>query len=202
MRSLLEPASNALRHTLGRVLVEASTQPPVVIVLDADGEITDMSAGGSQVLEDLRVSGPDGDFPGVVQIAAAKARFDGTSTNLTTRVRGRSGRWLRLHVTPMEASAGVVLTVETAHPDDLVKILLDSYGLTQRETDIVLRLCRGLPTKEIAKELAISAHTVRDHIKAIYQKAGVASRGELMAALFTNHVLDRLHRNVAHVAAS
>lgn len=92
--------------------------------------------------------------------------------------------------------------METAGPDDLAGVLLDSCGLTARETEIVLRLCRGLTSKEIAGELIISHHTVRDHVKSIYDKAGVSSRGELVAKLFSNHVLERFHRTVAHVASA
>ena len=202
VRALTPIATTLLRRALGRILTDATTQPPVVIMLDGEGSVTGVSAGGEEVLEDLRVNGVDGEFPGIVQVAATKARWSRTSTNLTTRLRGRSGRWLRLHVTPMEGEVGAVaLTVETARPDDLVRVLLDSYGLTPRETEIVLRLCRGLTSREIGAELIISAHTVRDHVKAIYEKAGVNSRGELVAKLFTNHVLDQFHGAVEHVGA-
>jgi DNA-binding CsgD family transcriptional regulator len=78
--------------------------------------------------------------------------------------------------------------------------VLKSYGLTPRETEIVLLLARGLSAKEIAAELAISGHTVRDHVKTIYAKAGVGNRGELVATLFANHVLDRFHDSVTHFA--
>jgi DNA-binding CsgD family transcriptional regulator len=201
VRALVPVTTTVLRRALGRVHQAASSQPPVVIMLDGEGNITGMTEGGQQVLEDLRVNGVDGTIPGVIGAAATKARWSRSSTNLTTRLRGRSGRWLRLHVSPMEGEVGAVaLTVETARPDDLVHILLDSYGLTTRETDIVLWLCRGLSTKEIAAELMISAHTVRDHVKAIYEKAGVSSRGELVAGLFTSHVLDRFHDTVEHVS--
>jgi DNA-binding CsgD family transcriptional regulator len=200
VRALLPVATTALRRGLGRILADVGSQPPVVIIVDAEGAVTSMSAGGEEILEDLRIDGVDREFPGVVQVAAAKARWSRSSSNLTTRLRGRSGRWLRLHVTPMTGRRGeVALTVETARPDDLVRILLDSYGLTPRETEIVLRLCRGMSTKEIATDLVISTHTVRDHVKAIYDKAGVNSRGELVAGLFTAHVLDRFHHTVSHV---
>jgi DNA-binding CsgD family transcriptional regulator len=201
VRRLVPIATTALRRALGCVLQQATKQAPVVIMLDGDGNVTGMTDGGAQVLEDLRMNGVDGDFPGLVQVAATKARWSRVSTSLTTRLRGRSGRWLRLNVSPMEGEVGAVaLTVETARPDDLARILLDSYGLTDRETEIVLRLCRGLATKEIAAELMISTHTVRDHVKAIFEKSGVNSRGELVAGLFSNHVLDSFHDAVGHVA--
>lgn len=203
VRALVPMATAGLRRALGRLLADAATHPPVVIVLDEQGDVTGMSAGGREVLEDLRIN-VDGEVPGIVQVAATKVRCSRVATTLTTRLRGRSGRWLRLHVSPMEGSGqgAVAITVETAPPDDLVRVLLDSYGLTPRETEILLHLCRGSSTKEIAAELVISAHTVRDHLKAIYDKAGVGSRGELVAGLFSNHVLDRFHGAVAHVGPS
>jgi DNA-binding CsgD family transcriptional regulator len=201
VRQLLPIATTILRRALGRVTCAASSQPPVVIMLDGKGEVTGMSVGGGRILEDLRINEPHGELPGIIKAAATKARWSRTSTDLTTRVQGRSGQWLRLHIAPMEGEVGAVaLTVESARPDDLVRILLESYGLTPRETEIVLLLCRGHSTKDIAAELLISSHTVRDHVKAIYEKSGVNSRGELLATLFSNHVMDRLHATVSHLA--
>lgn len=200
VRQLVPIATTVLRHALGRVSQEASNEPPVIVVLDGAGHVTAMTAGGQRVLDDLRTPTDGPGLPSVVQAAATKARWSRTATSLTTRVREGHGRWLRLHVTPIDGDAGaVVLLVETARPDDLVRIMLDSYGLTPRETEIVLHLARGLSFKEIAAEAMISIHTVRDHVKAIYDKAGVNSRGELVATLFSNHVLDRFHSSVQHL---
>ena len=48
-------------------------------------------------------------------------------------------------------------------------------------------VARGLPTEKIARLLFLSPHTVRDHIKAIFEKTGVSSRGELVSLLFIDH---------------
>jgi len=89
--------------------------------------------------------------------------------------------------------------IETARRSDLLPILLESYDLTARESEVVLLLSRGLPTKEIAAELCISAHTVNDHIKVIFSKVGVSSRGELVAKLFSEHVIEPFHEQVVHL---
>lgn len=50
--------------------------------------------------------------------------------------------------------------------------------LTQRETEILSLLGKGLSFSEIGESLHISSHTVAQHIKKIYRKLAVHSRGE------------------------
>ncbi|MEM6343703.1 MAG: response regulator transcription factor [Bacteroidota bacterium] len=50
--------------------------------------------------------------------------------------------------------------------------------LTERETEILRQLCDGHNYKVIAESLFVSGHTVRTHIKNIYQKLHVNSRAE------------------------
>jgi len=55
--------------------------------------------------------------------------------------------------------------------------------LSHREREVLEHLARGVPYKEIASELAVSIDTVRVHIKGIYGKLHVHSRGEAVAKL-------------------
>jgi DNA-binding CsgD family transcriptional regulator len=103
----------------------------------------------------------------------------------------------------LEADGGagqVAVTIQPARPGDLLPILLEAYGFTDRELEIVVMLARGLPTRQIARQLYLSPHTVRDHIKAIFDKAGVNSRGELVGKLFAEHLLESMTANIAHSA--
>jgi DNA-binding CsgD family transcriptional regulator len=45
-------------------------------------------------------------------------------------------------------------------------------------------VARGLPTAAIAAQLHLSSWTVQDHLKAIFEKVGVATRGELVARVY------------------
>jgi DNA-binding CsgD family transcriptional regulator len=45
-------------------------------------------------------------------------------------------------------------------------------------------VARGLSTEAIAARLYLSSWTVQDHLKAIFEKVGVATRGELVARVF------------------
>lgn len=49
-------------------------------------------------------------------------------------------------------------------------------GLTEAETRVLDRLCRGLANKEIGRDLSLSEATVKMHIRAICQKLGARNR--------------------------
>ena len=51
------------------------------------------------------------------------------------------------------------------------------YALTPRETETLEQLARGRSYREAAHALGISHHTVADHVKMIYKKLSVHSRG-------------------------
>jgi DNA-binding NarL/FixJ family response regulator len=53
--------------------------------------------------------------------------------------------------------------------------------LSPREREVLEHLARGVPYKEIADELSVSIDTIRVHIKGIYGKLHVHSRGEAVA---------------------
>jgi len=51
--------------------------------------------------------------------------------------------------------------------------------VTKREFEIISALAVGATAPEVARDLGVSPHTVRAHIRSIYTKLGVASRVEL-----------------------
>lgn len=52
---------------------------------------------------------------------------------------------------------------------------------TQRENDVLTILASGASNERIAQHLAVTERTVRFHLKNIYRKVGVHSRGEAIA---------------------
>jgi DNA-binding CsgD family transcriptional regulator len=52
-----------------------------------------------------------------------------------------------------------------------------SEALTEREGEVLRLLATGLTSSQIAARLAISYHTVNTHVRSIYVKVGVSSRG-------------------------
>lgn len=53
-----------------------------------------------------------------------------------------------------------------------------AVSLTEREQDVLRMVAKGLSFVEVADALEISAHTVVTHVKKIYRKLAVKSRGE------------------------
>lgn len=53
-----------------------------------------------------------------------------------------------------------------------------THGLTDRETEVLALISRGLRNAEVARELGLAETTVASYIKAIYSKLGISSRAE------------------------
>lgn len=59
--------------------------------------------------------------------------------------------------------------------------------LPPRLEQVLERLLAGDSAKQVAAFLQISTHTVNDHIKELYRRFGVSSRGELLAEFVRTH---------------
>jgi DNA-binding CsgD family transcriptional regulator len=136
-------------------------------------------------------------------LAVVAGRGDGTARS---RVRTRRGTWLVCHASCLHDAdsslRSIAVVIEPATAAEIAPIIVQAYDLTDREQQITRLIARGAGTAEIADELFLSAHTVRDHVKAIFAKVGVSSRGELVARLFAEHYepahlqdVVRAHRN-------
>jgi DNA-binding CsgD family transcriptional regulator len=103
------------------------------------------------------------------------------------RVPSTAGGWLLLHASHLNSSAGgdIAVIIEPAHPGNAAPLLLSAQGLTPRERDVALLVLRGASTQAIAAELHLSAYTVKDHLKSIFDKTGVRSRGDLVARVLS-----------------
>jgi DNA-binding CsgD family transcriptional regulator len=201
--SVCEPIGDAVRFH-SRPIETSADRPiprdrPGVLVFDTDGGLVSADAQAETWLDELPpekgVPTPLGlDVPLwlVVTVFRAAANTlghgDGTAR---ARVRSRRGQWLVCHASAVRTAGdrpgNIVLVVEPAQPAQIAPIIVDAYGLTEREQQITHLIARGDGTAEIAGTLYLSPHTVRDYIKTIFRKVEVNSRGELVAKLFAEH---------------
>jgi DNA-binding NarL/FixJ family response regulator len=63
-------------------------------------------------------------------------------------------------------------------------------GLSERQSQVLGRLISGDRVPTIARSLFLSESTVRNHLSAIYRKAGVHSQSELLASLIGEPALE------------
>ena len=140
-------------------------------------------------------------LPFVIEAVADQARNNAlgaptgnANANASARVRTRSGRWLLVRGSMLgdgpEARAAVI--IEPARSSELAPLIADAYNLTPRERAVTQLVAQGLTTREISRRLFLSSYTVQDHLKSIFEKTGVGSRGALVGRLFFEHYAPRL----------
>lgn len=77
----------------------------------------------------------------------------------------------------------VELTTAPAAPmevDVVCREMIEEFGLSEREGEILRLIARGKTANAIAEKLVISPHTVNTHIRHIYDKTQIRKRGELI----------------------
>ena len=176
--SLGRTLADGIRRTL--LLGAVDTQPdaaPGVLLLDLAHP--DRTHHRSPVADRWLAQLDDADWH--VARVAQQARAGGEMASM--RVCSRSGRWLTLHAEPYDDSL-VSVIIEPTRPAELARLVVDAYGLSAREREIVQLLAHGHTNAEISRLLRLSSHTVGDHVKSIFAKLAVHSRAELTSRLY------------------
>ena len=181
-----------------------------LLLLAADGTVEMANPAAGRWLDELGAGDrPGGHLPLAVRAAASRARAaaadgandggggdaDGPAAPLArARIRTPAGRWVVVRGSLLGDGPGsrVAVLLEAARPPELAPLIADAYGFTERERLVTELVARGLPTSEIAGRLHLSAYTVQDHLKSIFEKSGTGSRGDLVARLFFDHYAPRL----------
>ena len=208
LASLSTPFARGVRTGLLARLADAPTPPraggPGVVIVDAADEIVRMTHGTQERLEDLRRGAVGGNplVPLYALVGAARRYGRGEVPEPPrSRIRGGSGMWLVLHAAPLvgrDGSSGeVAVTIEEARPPEIVGLVVAAFGLTPRERDVTQLVLQGVDTREIAATLHLSTWTVQDHLKSIFDKAGVRSRRELTSRVYFDQYVPRMGREIA-----
>jgi DNA-binding CsgD family transcriptional regulator len=194
--ALLEAVTAHLAEGLRRAVLLDGAAPGLPDGEDAAG-VAVLAPDGSTAFTDevaafwIDELGGNGSVPPVVTAVATQARIvmaapvaDGRIAR--ARVRTASGRWLVVRGSVLADAPGapVAVMIEPARPHELAPLVADAYGLTEREREVTELVARGLQTNAIAARMHLSSWTVQDHVKAIFEKVGVVTRGELVARVF------------------
>jgi DNA-binding NarL/FixJ family response regulator len=74
------------------------------------------------------------------------------------------------------------IEVERDADADMARLISRLASLTPQQVRVLMMLSEGLPNKQIAAALGVSAATVKAHVSAILQKLGVESRTQAVIA--------------------
>lgn len=199
IRRLAPHLAGAIRAGLLASQIELAhpADAPGLVLMGPDASFISTTAAGERWLDELGCLRPGG--PGLPAefhaLAATLRRPDTAETALpTVRVRTQAGRWAVLHASRLPAAGGpaIAVIIEEPSPAELAPVLMMAYGLTRQEQAITGLVCRGLSTREIAGRLHITLNTVQDHLKSVFDKTGVRSRRELVAAILQEQYLPRI----------
>jgi DNA-binding CsgD family transcriptional regulator len=202
--------AEGLRASLVAGEVAAGTTPegPGVLLLDDDLSLVAATPAAEYWLAEIGAQNESKGtgLPRAVSAVAARLLAlergdDGAPDSMPrARLRTASGLWTVLHAARLGGrtqNGHVAVTIEKALPADIAPVVLMCYGLSARQTEVTRLVLGGRSTTEIAGDLHISFDTVQDHLKSVFDKTGVRSRRELVAAIFDQQYLPRMKAGIA-----
>lgn len=80
---------------------------------------------------------------------------------------------------------------------DVMQAHFDQWGLTPAESDVALFSLKGMTVNEIAALRGTSVGTIKAQTNAIYRKAGVSGRPQLLSVFIDDLIEDELPRKAA-----
>ncbi|HEX6359024.1 helix-turn-helix transcriptional regulator [Actinophytocola sp.] len=196
-RTVARPVSDILRKSLLLAGIDKARVADAtgLVILDDDFQIVSMSPTAERWLADLQEIPPGPDrLPNAVRAVATSARNAVGHGQVRSVAHTRSSRWVALEGWRLDGAEGVRTAVAIGPADrtDLAPIILDVYGLTPREREVMQYVLRGYKTARIATRLGVTTDTVQKHIQAVYRKSGAGNRQEFTSSLFFDHYAPQL----------
>lgn len=175
------------RHQAGalRPVRAAPAAGPVVLVLEDDLRVVDatpMSAAWLATL--LPPAAGARPVPAVAwnvaaQLHAVEAGIDDGEPS--GRVHLADGVWVTARAARLGSGRRIAVSMAPTTGADRIDLLVRACALTPREAAVTEEVCAGGTNAEVAAGLHLSPLTVQDHLKAVFTKTGVRSRGALAA---------------------
>jgi DNA-binding CsgD family transcriptional regulator len=193
MRRVAPHAGEALRRIVASSI--SAAQVPggdPAVVLTEDDVVVGMTGAAASWLDELHGSGVEVGHALPFALLVVVRRLEALERTLASAppprltVATRRGSLLEVQAARMRrghGQSGVAITLAPAGAAARSSLLLAARGLTPAQRRIAGLVLQGLSTRDMMSELHIGEHTVQDHLKAVFEKVGVGSRRELVAAL-------------------
>jgi DNA-binding CsgD family transcriptional regulator len=102
------------------------------------------------------------------------------------RVPMPGGVWMTLRAARIGgagavADSDIAVTIEQTAPADRMALFARAFGLSARESELLSHLGTGADTRELARRMFLSEHTVQDHLKSIFAKTSAHNRRTLLS---------------------
>jgi DNA-binding CsgD family transcriptional regulator len=160
-----------------------------VIVLGPDLAVVSINGPAERWLDDIAGEWPSNlDVP--VPVIAAAARviapgLGGPVESAVARLPSKRGGWISVQASHLRGGGQdqVVVLLQPATTQEVSSMVLAAYGLTPAQHRVAALVLQGRSTAEIVDTLQISTHTLQEHLRAVFDRFGVGSRRELVAAL-------------------
>ena len=119
------------------------------------------------------------------QADGGRARRGSRAAGAGPRAHASHGRWAIVEAARLDGrDGGIAVSIRAAGRRRRARSSSPApTGLTPRECELVVLLVEGLDTRRARRRLVISRHTVQDHLKSVFAKAGVRSRRELVSSV-------------------
>lgn len=184
---ILEPLTPALRQAQAETFIARDGAParsgPVVLLLSPDLDVLGHTPDTAEYLRVLVPPGdghapvPAGAYNVAAQLLANEAGVD--THRPAARVHLADGRWLTLRAARIIRD--IAVTIEESAPAERVALFGRAFGLSSRERELLGHLAHGSDTRDLARRMFLSEHTVQDHLKSIFGKTAVRNRRTLLA---------------------
>lgn len=194
LAAIVDPVTTALRRCQANTFVAraaGAAHPPGPVVLLLSPELTVLGQTPEterylRVLippENGQTPIPASAYNVGAQLLAVEADVDRNPP--TARVHLADGRWVTLRAARLgDAGAtserNIAVSIEETSAAERVTLFARAFGLSTRERELLGHLTTGTDTRELARRMFLSEHTVQDHLKAIFAKTSTRNRRTLL----------------------
>ncbi|MEA2685919.1 MAG: hypothetical protein QOE93_1114 [Actinomycetota bacterium] len=183
MRDALESTGELIRLRMLQAAADdpgTLERPPGIIRVSADGALEDTSpvAAARLAAVDDQAAVP----AAVVELVAAYNAGDALAHATVTS--GDASVTLHAY---MGADGKLAVIVEEDRIMVLHQAVVDGFGFTEQEVEVLFFYAQGRTTRTIAQILMIDAFAVQDNIMSLFAKTGTKNRADFLATIWANH---------------